>query len=55
MLRELEEFARLNYTHQELTLYVTKSNSPALKLYQSSGYFLAQEFHDKLKLKKNLR
>lgn len=54
ILREAEEFARLNYTHRELCLHVNKSNEKAYQLYESSGYQQVWEGSDKIQMKKNL-
>lgn len=54
MLRETEEFVRLNYTHRDLFLHVNKSNERARKLYESSGYQKVWENSDKIQMKKNL-
>ncbi len=54
MLKETEEFFRLNYTHRELHLHVNKSNEKASKLYETSGYRQVWENSDNIQMKKSL-
>jgi ribosomal protein S18 acetylase RimI-like enzyme len=54
ILKETEEFVRLNYIHRELHLHVNKSNEKARKLYESSGYRQVWENSDNIQMKKSL-
>lgn len=54
MLKEAEEFSRLNYTHRELQLHVYRYNLHAKALYTKAGYKLVAEDHEKFRMKKDL-
>ncbi len=55
MMKEAEEFCRLNYPHEELHLNVNKENFRAQKLYTRLGYVTYAEEVEKFKMKKKLR
>lgn len=55
MIRGAEEFARLNYPHDEILLNVTKTNLKAIRLYEMLGYERVREEEDRYKMRKKLR
>lgn len=54
MILASEEFARINFTHQEILLHVRKENNKAKALYEKLGYVTYLEFDDKFRMKKSL-
>lgn len=55
MIRESEEFCRLNYPHDEIYLNVIKGNQRAIKLYENAGYEVCLILEKKFRMKKSLR
>jgi ribosomal protein S18 acetylase RimI-like enzyme len=54
MIKETEEFCRLNYTHRELYLHVHKNNQRARNLYEKCGLKITHDFQEKIRMKKDL-
>lgn len=55
LIRESEEFCRLNYSNNDVYLNVSKSNERAIKLYKKMGYETCIEHENKFQMKKRLR
>jgi ribosomal protein S18 acetylase RimI-like enzyme len=55
MIKEAEEFCRLNYPNLELFLNVSRENARAKKLYEKMGYVTYQELEEKFKMVKRLK
>ena len=55
MIKQAEEFCRLNYPHQDLYLNVEEKNLKAKGLYEKLGYETLTHEFKKFKMKKKLR
>jgi ribosomal protein S18 acetylase RimI-like enzyme len=55
MIKQSEEFCRLNYSYEELCLNVDSENTSAIELYKSLGYQVTHQHKTMITMKKKLK